>query len=174
MRNLLSLPWDRCHWHVIKSGACLNHVKQEKGLLEYNSAISPFGIHFTFFFFSHNALAGRPTEKLIMRLKKELLVWPRRVKAGRKRERERVSSKRNKWRATTLSELETFNIKSVNKWNMPRVSDYHIEMHHLLFSKNTGANMTHNAASILWLYQWNISRPQKSEEFCPTDLIWLV
>lgn len=42
-----------------------------KGLLEYNSAISPFGILFTFF---HNALAGRPTEKLIMRLKKELLV----------------------------------------------------------------------------------------------------
>lgn len=171
MHNLLSLPWDRCHWHVIKSGACLNHVKQEKGLLEYNSAISPFGIHFTFF---HNALAGRPTEKLIMRLKKELLVWPRRVKAERKRERERESSKRNKWRATTLSELETFNIKSVNKWNMPRVSDYHTEMHHLLFSKKHWSKHDSQHSLDLMIISMKHFTPQKSEQFCPKNLIWLV
>lgn len=41
-------------------------------VLEYNRAISPVGIHFTFF---RNALVGRPTEKLILRLKeKKMLV----------------------------------------------------------------------------------------------------
>lgn len=39
-----------------------------KDVLEYNRAISPVGIRFTFF---RNALVGRPTEKLILRLKEK-------------------------------------------------------------------------------------------------------
>lgn len=38
------------------------------------------------------------------------------------------SREHNKFRGTTLSELETFNIRAVNKRNTPQVSDYHAEM----------------------------------------------
>lgn len=45
---------------------------------------------------------------------------------------------------------------------MPRVSDYHIEMQRLLFSKRTGANLNHNTASISFLLS-NFSPPKKKK-----------
>lgn len=85
-----------------------------KDVLEYNRAISPVGIHFTFF---RNALVGRPAEKLILRLKEKKCLCDLGGSKLDEKKGERVLhvQKHNKLRATTLSDLETFNIKSVNK-----------------------------------------------------------
>lgn len=48
-------------------------MKQGKAYWNTIALLAPLE-YISLFFSSHNALAGRPTEKLIMRLKKELLV----------------------------------------------------------------------------------------------------
>lgn len=45
---------------------------------------------------------------------------------------------------------------------MPRLSDYHVEMHHLVFSKRTGASLNHHTASILVL-ELNYFKNKKKE-----------
>lgn len=141
-------PGQRCLWHVIKIRAWLNHVKQEKTYWNTIELLVPLEYISLFF---RNALVGRPTEKLILRLKeKKNACVTSEGQSWMKKKGERVLhvQKHNKLRATALSDLETFNIKSVNKWNMPRVSDYHTEMHHLLFSKGTGSRLKYPTASI--------------------------